>query len=183
MTQTYTITAFSENHIGLLSRITIIFTRRHVNIHSLTVSQSAIKGISKFTIVVVETKEKVEKVVKQIDKLVEVLKAFYHPNEEIIYQEIALYKVPTEALLASDTLEKTIRKYNARILEVMPEYTIIEKTGHCEETQELFDELTKYGVKQFTRSGRVAVTKLSEELLSNYLKEIDEKQLEHSANR
>ena len=167
MTNTYTITAFSENHIGLLNRITIIFTRRHVNIHSLTVSESAIHGISKFTIVV-----------RQIEKLVEVLKAFYHTNEEIIYQEIALYKVPTESLLASNNLESIIRKHNARILEVMPEYTIIEKTGHCEETQGLFDVLKEFGVRQFTRSGRVSVTRLSEELLTNYLKEIDEKELE-----
>jgi acetolactate synthase I/III small subunit len=176
MTEIYTITAFSENHIGLLNRITIIFTRRNVNIHSLTVSESAIKGISKFTIVVDETKEKVEKVVKQIEKLVEVLKAFYHLNSEIVYQEVALYKVPTEALLASNNLETIIRKHNARILEVMPEYTVIEKTGHCEETQDLFDVLIEFGVKQFTRSGRVSVTRLSEELLTNYLKEVDEKE-------
>jgi acetolactate synthase-1/3 small subunit len=168
----YTITAFSENHIGLLNRITIIFTRRQVNIETLTVSQSAIPGIHKFTIVVREDKDKVEKVVKQIEKQVEVLKAFYHPDEEIVHQEIALYKVPTDALLSSTTLEKTIRRHNARILEVMKEYTIIEKTGHKHETQELFDDLSKYGVLQFTRSGRVAVTKLNEELLTNYLKEI-----------
>ena len=178
MTDTFTITAFSENHIGLLNRITIIFTRRNVNIHSLTVSESAIRGISKFTIVVVETEDKVRKVVGQIEKVVEVLKAFYHPNDEIVYQEIALYKVPTESLLASNKLESIIRKHNARILEVMPEYTIIEKTGHCEETQALFDVLTEFGIKQFTRSGRVAVTRLSEELFTNYLKEVDEKALE-----
>lgn len=177
MKKTYTITTFSENHIGLLNRITIIFSRRNVNIHSLTASQSAIEGIHKISIVVVEEQEMVEKVVKQIEKLVEILKAFYHPNEEIVYQEIALYKVPTEALLASSSLESIIRKHNARILEVMPEYTVIEKTGHCEETQELFEVLTEFGVKQFTRSGRVAVTRLSEELLTNYLKEVDEKEL------
>ena len=172
--QTYTITAFSENHIGLLNRITIIFTRRHVNIESLTVSESSIKGIHKFTIVVNETQEKVEKVVKQIEKLVEVLRAFYHPEDEVIHEEIALYKVPTEALLESNTLEATIRKHNARILEVTPGYTVIEKTGHKEETQELFEQLSKYGVMQFTRSGRIAITKLNKELLSSYLKEIDE---------
>jgi acetolactate synthase-1/3 small subunit len=174
MSTEYTITAFSENHIGLLNRITIIFTRRNVNIESLTVSQSAIKGIHKFTIVVNDTKEKVEKVVNQIEKLVEVLKAFYHTNDDIVHQELALYKVPTEALLVSDTLEKTIRRHNARILEITAEYTVIEKTGHKEETQELFKELDKYGVKQFTRSGRIAVTKLSQELLTDYLKEMDE---------
>lgn len=175
MKQIYTISAFSENHIGLLNRITIIFTRRRVNIETLTVSQSAIQGIHKFTIVVNETKDMVEKVVKQIDKQVEVIKAFYHPDNEIVHQEIALYKVPTEELLESNKLEEIIRKHNARILEVMPEYTVIEKTGHKKETQELFEQLSDFGVKQFTRSGRVAVTKLSEELLSNYLREINYK--------
>jgi acetolactate synthase I/III small subunit len=176
MKDNYTITAFSENHIGLLNRITIIFTRRQVNIESLTVSQSSIKGIHKFTIVVHETREKVEKVVKQIDKLVEVMKAFYHTDSEIVHQEIALYKVPTEELLKSTTLEQTIRKHNARILEVTPDYTVIEKTGYKEETQDLFDQLSQYGVMQFTRSGRVAVTKLKEELFSNYLRELDKEE-------
>ncbi len=181
MKDTYTITAFSEHHIGLLNRITIIFTRRQVNIETLTVSQSAIQGIHKFTIVVNETREKVEKVVKQIEKQVEVLKAFYHPDSEIVHQEIALYKVPTVELLQSNSLEQIIRKHNARILEVTPEYTVIEKTGHKIETQELFEQLSAYGVKQFTRSGRVAVTRLSQELLTNYLREIDEKETESSA--
>ena len=137
MTKEYTITAFSENHIGLLNRITIIFTRRHVNIESLTVSASAIKGLHKFTIVINSSFEMVEKVVKQIDKLVEVTKSFYHVNEDIIYQEVALYKVPTKALTESNEIEKLVRKNNARILEVTKDFTVIEKTGHNDETQEL----------------------------------------------
>lgn len=176
MKTTYTITAYSENQIGLLNRITIIFTRRQVNIETLTVSPSAIEGIHKFTIVVREEKAKVDKVVRQIEKLVDVLRAFYHPDEEVVFQEIALYKVPTEALLASTDLEVIIRKHNARILEVMPEYTIIEKTGHGPETQALFEELKQFKVRQFTRSGRVAVTKLKKELLTDYLKKVDRRQ-------
>ena len=172
---TYTITAFSENQIGLLNRITIIFTRRRVNIETLTVSPSAIEGIHKFTIVVCDTREKVEKVVNQIEKLVEVLRAFYHPDSEIVWQEIALYKVPTENLLNDDNFEAVIRKHNARILEVKREYTIIEKTGHEDETQELFELLKPFKIRQFTRSGRVAVTKLRKELLSTHLKEVDKK--------
>ena len=173
MKQTYTITAFSENHIGLLSRITIIFTRRHVNIETLTVSPSALKGIHKFTITVYETENRIKKVVGQIDKLVEVLKAFYHTDDEIVYQEIALYKIPTKVVMESNRIEGLVRKYGARILEIAPKYVIIEKMGASKETQELFDELNKFGVLQFTRSGRIAVTKLSEELLHNYLKERD----------
>lgn len=175
---TYTISAFSENHIGLLNRITIIFTRRQVNIESLTVSASAIEGIHKFTIVVYDTEEKVKKVVKQIEKMVEVLKAFYHTDDEIIHQEIALYKVPTKVLLENNLVEETVRKHNARILEVTKEYTVIEKTGHLDETQQLFDELKALGMKQFTRSGRIAITKSPVELFSNYLDEIKQREIE-----
>ncbi len=172
--QEYTISAFSENSIGLLNRITIIFTRRQVNIESLTVSQSSIPGVHKFTIVVNNTREKVEKVTKQIDKLVEVLKAYYHTNDEIIQQEIALYKVPTEALMKSLEIENMVRNTGARILEITPDYTVIEKTGYKTETQELFEKLIPFGVTQFTRSGTVAVTKNPKEFLTEYLQEIED---------
>jgi acetolactate synthase-1/3 small subunit len=169
MTSEFTITAYSENSIGLLNRITIIFTRRNVNIESLTVSESSIKGIHKFTVVVRSTEEQVVKVVAQIEKIVEVLKAFYYKAEDIIFQEVALYKVPTQSLVAGKVIEQIVRCYNARILEVTPEYTVLEKTGHEEETQSLFEELKKIGVKQFTRSGRIAITKSNVEYLSEYL--------------
>jgi acetolactate synthase-1/3 small subunit len=178
--QMFTISAFSENHIGLLNRITIIFTRRQVNIESLTVSGSALPGIHKFTIVVNDTHEKVEKVVAQIEKLVEVLKAFYHTEEEVIHQEIALYKVPTKAMIEGNKVEEIIRMHHARIIEVRPEYTVIELTGHKEETQLLFDELREYGLLQFTRSGRIAVTRSSKEYFSNYMKEVGENTVEYA---
>ncbi len=173
MKQEYNITVYSENHIGLLTRITIVFTRRKVNIESMTVSESAIKGVYKFTIVVKSTKEKVMKIVSQIERIIDVLKAFYHTNEEMIYQEIALYKVATESLYESDTIEKVVRDSGARILEITREYTVIEKTGHKEETQTLFEELNKSKVMQFIRSGRVALTRDPIERLSEFLKERD----------
>jgi acetolactate synthase-1/3 small subunit len=173
MKQEFIISAFTENYIGLLNRITIIFTRRKINIESLTVSESALKGISKFTIVVDTTEDQVSKAVKQIDKLVEVLKAFYHRNDEMIYQEIALYKVSTEALTASNKIESIVRQYNARILEVTTDYTVIEKTGHKDETQALFEALNQFGVLQFIRSGRIAITRSPIEKLSEFLKDRD----------
>ncbi|MBN2650207.1 MAG: acetolactate synthase small subunit [Prolixibacteraceae bacterium] len=173
MKEEYIITAYTENHIGMLNRITIIFTRRKVNIESLTVSESAIKGISKFTIVIHSTAEQAEKIVKQIEKQVEVLKAFYHNNDEMIYQEIALYKVSTKALTAGNKIETLVRKHNARILEITDEYTVIEKTGHNDETQEFFDELNEFKVMQFIRSGRVAITRSPIERLSQFLAERD----------
>ncbi len=173
MKQEYIITIFSENHIGLLTRITIVFTRRKVNIESLTVSESAIPGIFKFTIVIKTTKEQIQKIVSQIEKQIDVLKAFYHTNEEMVYQEIALYKVPIEALYESDSVEKMVRNAGARILEITREYVVIEKTGHKKETQALFEELNKFRVLQFIRSGRVAITREPFERLSEFLKERD----------
>jgi acetolactate synthase-1/3 small subunit len=171
MTEEFTISIFSENRIGLLNRITIIFTRRKLNIESLTVSESAIHGIHKFTIVVNSTEDKIKAVTKQIEKLVEVLKAYYYRNEDIVHEEIALYKVPTEALMNSNKIEELVRKHNARILEVTPTYTVIEKTGHQAETNALFKALNEFKVLQFTRSGRIAITKDNVEFLSNFIKE------------
>ncbi len=173
MKQEYTILIYSENHIGLLSQVSTVFTRRNVNIESITSSESAIPGIHKITIVAITDKEQIEKVRNQLDKRIDVVKSFVFTADEVIHQEIALYKVPTEAILESDEVERLIRKHNARILEISREYTVIEKTGHKNETQELFEKLNQFGVTQFTRSGRVAVTKLKKELLSNYLKNIE----------
>jgi acetolactate synthase-1/3 small subunit len=173
MKQEYIITVFSEDHIGLLSRITIIFTRRKINIDSLTVSESAIAGVFKFTIVIRETSDRVEKVVGQLEKIVDVMKVFANTNDEMIYQEIALYKVSTEFLFESDKVEKIVRNSGARILELTREYVVIEKTGHSDETQQLFDELNVFGVTQFIRSGRVAITRSNIERLSVFLKERD----------
>ncbi|MFC2138660.1 acetolactate synthase small subunit [Bacteroidota bacterium] len=152
MTEEFTISVFTENHIGVLNRITIIFTRRHLNIESMTTSASALEGIHKFTIVINSTEEVVKKVVKQVEKHVEVLRAFYYRNDDIIHQEIALYKVPTEALTSSDKIESIVRRHNAKILEVTANFTVIEKSGHKQETQDLFEELNQFNVLQFNRS-------------------------------
>ena len=166
--QEYIITVFSENKVGLLSQITTVFTCRNVNIESLTTSESALPGIHKFTIVVRTTSETVEKVVRQIEKKIDVLKAFVYRPEEVVQQEIALYKVTR-----SNSVEQLVRRHNVRILEVDTDYIVVEKTGHKEETQQLFRLLQPYGVQQFVRSGTVAVIKSRRELLNEYLEELE----------
>ena len=171
----YTVAVFSENRVGLLNQISIIFTRRKLNIESLSVSPSSIKGVHKFTITAYSDEETIEKLVKQIEKRIDVLKAFYYTDNEIVYQEIALYKVPTKNLIEEQNLEKIIRKHNARILEISAEYTVIEKTGHNEETEALFEELKRYGITQFVRSGRVAITKSNKEFVTDYIEEQEQR--------
>ncbi len=172
----YTITIFSENTVGLLNQITIIFTRRGINIETLSVSPSAIQGIHKFTITVFSTKDMIEKVIQQIDKRVDILKAYYNTDEDLIFQEIALYKVATENLFKLGSIEELIRKYNIQILDMNETFVVFEKTGHYKETQSLFDELKEsVGVLQFIRSGRVAITRSKVERLSDMLASIEEK--------
>lgn len=177
MKEEFTLTIYSENVVGLLNQLTTVFTRRRINIESLTTSESAIKGIHKFTIVIHSTHEHVEKLVKQIEKRIDVLKAYYFRTDEIVFQEIALYKVPTKALLNGNEVEKLVRNYGARILEITDKYTVIEKTGRKAETQELYEKLDPYGLTQFTRSGRIAINRLSKEPLNTWLKTLEEDKL------
>lgn len=177
MKEEFTITVYSENRVGILTQITTVFTRRHINIESLTTSESAIRGIHKFTIVIFSTTDEVKKLVKQIEKCIDVLKAYWFRADEIVHLEIALYRVPTKALLEGNEIESLVRKYGARILELTEEYTVIQKTGHKAETQELYEKLDPYGLTQFTRSGRIAVNRLKKEPLNNFLKKLEEDQL------
>ncbi|MCU0456560.1 MAG: acetolactate synthase small subunit [Bacteroidales bacterium] len=171
--QEYTLSIFSENHIGILNQITIILTRRQINIESITASESAVRGVHLLTLVIKTTGDMVSKVARQMEKLVDVLKVFVHTSEEIIYQEIALFKVSTKGLLSGNAIDNVVRNHHARIVEVSPEYIVLEKTGHKNEISDLFTHLEPFGLLQFARSGRVAVTKQVREL-NSYLKEMDE---------
>ncbi len=164
----YTITVFTEDQAGLLSRVVGIFNRRNLNISSLTTSQSSDPTIHRFTIVVTVSEEMVIKLVAQLDKQVDVLKAFYYDDSQIVHQEIALYKVPIAAFSHGNEVERMIRRHNARVLLIEPEYVVIEKTGHESETQALLHELKGVGIYEFVRSGRVAIVKPME-MLNNYL--------------
>ena len=133
MEQEYIITVFSENKVGLLSQITTVFTCRNVNIESLTTSESALAGIHKFTIVVRTGPDRVEKLARQVEKRIDVLKVFVYTSDEVVQQEIALYKVTR-----SRNVEKLVREHNVRILEIDEDYIVVEKTGHKAETQACF---------------------------------------------
>ncbi|MDR0681895.1 MAG: acetolactate synthase small subunit [Dysgonamonadaceae bacterium] len=172
----FTVTIFSENTVGLLNQVTIIFTRRGLNIETLSVSPSAIEGIHKFTITTYTNKETIDKVAKQIDKRVDIVKAYYNTDEDLVFQEIALYKISTKKLLSLGSIEDIVRRYNVRILDLTEIWTVLEKTGHYDETQALFRELKETtGVLQFIRSGRIAITKSKVERLSDMLAAMEEK--------
>jgi acetolactate synthase-1/3 small subunit len=175
MKQEFTVTVYTENQIGLLNRIAIMFSRRKINIESLNTSPSEIEGIHRFTIVINEVEEVVKKLARQIEKQVEVLKAYYNTNDEIVWQELALYKVPTDEIAEKVKVERLLREYGARAVVIRKDYTVFETTGQREEINKLISVLEPFGLIEFVRSGRVAIIKASSGFHSK-LKEFEKKE-------
>lgn len=161
MKQEFTITVYTENQIGLLNRIAIIFSRRKINIDSMNTSPSEIKGIHRFTLLIDETEEVVRKVCRQIEKQVEVLKVYYNTEDEIVWQEMALYKVSTDEIAEKVKVERLLRECGARTIAIRKDFTVFETTGHREETNKLISALEPYGLIEFVRSARIAIIKES----------------------
>ncbi|MDC6364806.1 MULTISPECIES: acetolactate synthase small subunit [Flavobacteriaceae] len=157
--QWYTISVYSENNVGLLNRISGIFLKRHINIESLNVSKSEIENVSKFTIVIYTTEDWARKIVGQIEKQIEVIKAFYHTDDETIYEESALFKVASHLLFDEPQIQNIISESRSKIVTVNKEFFVLAKTGRRHEIDEMHDALEPYGIMQFVRSGRITVTK------------------------
>ena len=158
--QEFTITVYTENQVGLLNRIAIIFSRRKINVESLNTSPSEVQGIHRFTIVVQESRDIVLKIVRQIEKQVEVLKAYYNTNDEIVWQELALYKVLSDEITEKVKVERLLREFGARAVAIRKDFIVFETTGHREETNKLMEALVPFGLVEFVRSARVAILSL-----------------------
>ena len=160
----YTVSIYTENNVGLLHRISTIFQRRHFNIDSVNISETEIEGVSRFTILVQLSDEQIRKLIGQIEKQVEVIRAYYHTEEDTIYQESCLFKIKSDLLFEERQIQNIIKESNARIVTVNKEYFVLEKSGRSEELENLHKELSKFGILQFVKSGRIAVTKEAMEI-------------------
>ena len=155
----FTVSIYTENNLGLLNRISAIFLKRHLSIDSINSSPCEINEIFRFVIVLKTEEELIKKVITQIEKQIEVIAAFYHTDEETIFQESALYKLTSKSLLKEKNIQNIIKNAHANIVTVSKDFFVIEKTGYREETEKLYKDLSKYGLLQFVRSGRISVTK------------------------
>ena len=168
----YTLLVYSENIAGILNQITAVFTRRQVNIESLNVSASSIPGLHKYTITAWSDEDQIVKITKQIEKKIDVVKAMYYPDDELFIRETGLYKLATDKVLENPEISRTIRKQEATITEVNPTYVIVMKNGMTEDIMNLFHALNAFDcVLQYTRSGRIAVTRSKTEEVSKFLDE------------
>lgn len=166
----YTLIIFSENVAGILNEVTSVFTRRQINIESLNVSASSIEGLHRYTITCFSDPFTVEKVAKQISKKIGVVRANYYSSDDIYIQEVALFKLSTPEVLEHPEISELIRIHGARIVEVNPSFTVVTKNGMTDEILQLFNGLMEWNcVRQYVRSGPIAVTKSRRELISEYL--------------
>ena len=168
----YTLLVYSENVAGILNQVTAVFTRRQVNIESLNVSASSIPGVHKYTITAWSDEDQIQKIVRQIEKKIDVVKATYFTDEQLFIRESGLYKLATEKVLENPEISRTIRRFDGHIIEVNPTYTIVMKFGLTEDIISLFRALDAFScVLQYTRSGRIAVTRGMQEQVSAFLEE------------
>ena len=154
----FTISVYTENNVGILNRLSAIFLKRHINIESMTVSKSEIDHVHRFTFVVNVTEIKAHKVVGQLEKQIEVIRAFFHTEDEIITNETALFKISTEHLFNEDIQEK-MKFRRAQVLTITERYFVIEASGSKENIDNMYEKLKPYGLLQFVRSGRIAITR------------------------
>lgn len=156
--QKFTISVYTENNVGLLNRLSAIFLKRHINIESMTVSKSEIENVSRFTFVVIISETAVRKIVTQLEKQIEVIRSFYHTEDEIIYQETALFKMKND-FLYDQKIQNKLKFRRAHIVALTERYFVIERTGSKEDIDRLYERLKPYGILQFVRSGRIAITR------------------------
>lgn len=175
MKKEYTITVYTEDKVGILGRLSTIFSRRKINLEYLNTAPSEVSGIHRFTIVITETEDTVAKLVKQIEKQVDVLKAYAHTDDEIIWQEMGLYKVSSEAITEKVKVERLLHQYGARAIAIRKDYIVFEATGHQEEIDKVLRFLEPYGLIEFVRGARVAIIKESESF-HDKVKEFERKQ-------
>ena len=168
----YTLLVYSENIAGILNQITAVFTRRQVNIESLNVSASSIPGVHKYTITAWSDEDQIQKITRQIEKKIDVIKANYFTDDQLFIRETGLYKLSTEMVMANPDISRVVRRFEASITEVNPTYVIVMKHGVTEQVIQLYRALDEFGcVLQYTRSGRIAVTRGKQEEVSKFLEQ------------
>lgn len=155
----YTIIIFSENKPGVLYRIADLFLRRRINIESLTVSEISDRHMSRFTITVDADGSLVEKITKQIYRIIEVVKVIDTTDEQLVIQEVALLRVSVSTPEKREQINQIVHITGARVIHFAKREVTISMTGTDEQILALRDMCTPYGVKEFVRSGRIALVK------------------------
>ena len=156
--QHHILVAQVQDRPGVLNRVASLFRRRMFNIESLTVGHTDQAGMSRMTIVVDGATTDVQQVIKQLYKLIEVVKVSEITYDPSVAHELALIKVSTNAGRRPEVLQLA-GVYNATVVDVAPDSVLMEATGPEDRIDSLIQVLRAYGIKELVRTGAVAMTK------------------------
>ena len=159
MTDTkHTLVALVEDRPGVLNRVASLFRRRSFNIRSLAVGASEQPGLSRMTIVAIGDSAQIEQVRKQLEKLINVVKVSDITEENMVTRELALIKVKTTASTRSEIMQ-IVGVFRANIVDVAPGSLTVEVTGDEDKVDSLLSLLRDFGIKEVSRTGRIALTR------------------------
>lgn len=158
MAKSVCLTVYSDNNPGLLHRVTAVFTRRKINIESLTVSETEFPGVSRFTIVIKADRENGSKIAEQIRKIIEVHDVIVGEEEAMVSREVALIKLLKSD---SDDLARIITDHRLVLVSESTNARIYEKTGAVEEVSDTLFALRPHGILEFARSGRISMAAIA----------------------
>lgn len=158
----HTIVVMVENHPGVLNRVMSLFRQRSFNVESVSVGHTETPGISRMTFVLEGDDRVTEQVIKQLYKLLEVIKVTDITAENLIQRELALIKVTATDRHRADIMRIASDIYRARVVDASPDTMIIEVTGPAEKIDSLLTMIRPYGIKEVARTGAVAMVRGSE---------------------
>ena len=182
MKQEYTLTIYTENRVSLINKIAITLSRRKINLESLNISLDEKQKTYRFTLVLNETESMMKNLTLQIEKMVDIFEVYCNTSDEIIWQEIALYKVPTATIIKEAAVERLLKNYGAKAVAIQKDYTVLEARGQDKEVNDLLQELRKFGLTEFVRSSRIAILKSSEGIYKKILDPKRKTQQEKTSN-
>ncbi len=155
--QTRIISLLVEDHPGVLTRMSGMFTMRGINITSLTVSPCEKNGLSRMTVAIKGTESELEKVRKQISNLIEVVKVVDLRADEAIIRDLCLLKVHTKDSGMRLEVMLLVESYGAKIMDATQDSVIIELTEEPKKIDRFVDLMQHFGVKQLFRTGLTAI--------------------------
>ncbi len=163
----HTLMVLVENRAGVLSRVTGLFSRRGFNIESLAVGTCEEPGMSRITIVCIGDDREIEQVMKQLNKLIEVIKVSDLTENERVERELALIKVTAEQGTTRAEVMQIASIFRAQIVDVGSKAVVLQVVGDTDKIDAIEKLLRQYGVKEFVRTGRIAILRGSKTVKSS----------------
>lgn len=154
----HTLSVLVNDHPGVLSRISGLFSRRGFNIDSLTVGPSEEVGLSRMTITTTGDEATVEQVIKQLHKLIDVIKVQDITADPMVERELLLVKVSANSNTRNE-VTSLVEPFRATVVDVSRNSVIIQSTGNCEKNDALIELLRPYGLKEIARTGTTALVR------------------------